>query len=511
MTPISPRSVSVPTSVALLAALVLLALSGPAPAANLSVHPIPAANAKPGQMIAGPHGWLWFTEPGVEHEVGVFDPHTGGFARIALPAVSEATEDEGTVRLAQAANGYVWVLDNGGQELYRIDAAGNAAHVKPYGNRGLDGDSSYDDALSMPDQIVPAAGGGVWTLFSHHNPSLPGNDYNGATIVRDDGSPQLMTAAAYEDPHPGVLAPDGALWIADHQNVTRVGPDGAVARYPTGLNALYAVSAIVIGPDGNPWFSAYETGSWFTSDDDGVIGHLVGGQVALTATNAKASPKSLVVGPDGALWWAEALIAPNAGDPRGAIGRLDPATGAVQEGALGNYRPSALAFADDGTLWFADPDANAIGGVAVDGALFPVPSPPPVPSPAPVPAPAPAPTPKKPSTHPSVASTRLRVSKHRVAVSVACPKAAKSTCQGTLRLRTAAKVKLKGHNRKAIATVSSTGHYKVKPGHKATVRLTLSKTGKAVVRHGRTTKVTVELIPKGAKKPVATKKVALRG
>ena len=89
MTLTSRRSALLPARVALLLALgLLLALSGRASAANVSVRPIPAANAKPGQLMAGPHGWLWFTEPGVQHEVGVFDPHLVGCHRRGAASLS---------------------------------------------------------------------------------------------------------------------------------------------------------------------------------------------------------------------------------------------------------------------------------------------------------------------------------------------------------------------------------------------------------------------------------------
>ncbi|HWK28106.1 MAG TPA: hypothetical protein VNS09_16190 [Solirubrobacter sp.] len=484
----------------------VLALAAPASAANLTLFDIPAASSQPTQVIAGPDGRLWFTQTGTEHQIGRFDPVTHQFAPIALGDIEEATADSGTVRLAASTNGYVWALDNGGQELYRVTAAGTWAHALPYGGRGLDGLSSYDDALSMPDEIVPAAGGGVWTLFDHHNPSLPGNDYNGATIVDDAGAPHLVTNQLYESPHPGALNPaDGSLWIADYAYVTRVGRDGAVIRIPTGLDATYDVSSAALGPDGALWFTAYVSGTWFTSPRSGVIGHVVGNAVQLTRTSSIAAPTSLRVGPDGALWWAEGLVA-TAGQPRGAIGRLDPATGAVQEGSLGNYLPAGITFAGNGTLWFVDSDANVIGQVGLDAALFPPPAPGPGQTPPPVQNPPPA---KVPTV--AVASKSLRVKQHRVAVALSCPKAATAACRGTVRLRTAAKVKVKGRKKKAVVTLTNRASYTAKPGKRTTVKLKLTKAARSIVRRGHKVKVTVQVTPKGAKQPAVTRRVSLRG
>src|SRR3954452_20667007 len=138
----------------LVAGAILAASAAPARAATLTVVPLPSASSKPTQIISGPDGLLWFTQTGTQHQVARFNPNTGQFAPITLPPIDEATTDEGTTRLARSVNGFVWVVDNGGQELYRVAADGTFAHATPYG-----GTSSYDDALSMPDEIVPAAGG----------------------------------------------------------------------------------------------------------------------------------------------------------------------------------------------------------------------------------------------------------------------------------------------------------------------------------------------------------------
>ncbi|HEY4097590.1 MAG TPA: hypothetical protein VGM33_18850 [Baekduia sp.] len=461
----------------------LLVVAAPARAANVALHDIPTAGSKPTQLIAGPDGRLWFTETGVEHQIGRFDPGSGQFAPLNLPNIDEATSDDGTVRLARSTDGYVWVLDNGGQELYRVGGDGSLAHALPYGGQGLDGLSTYDDALDMPDEIVPAAGGGVWTLFPFHNPDLPGNDYNGATVIGNDGHATLVTSQPYEDPHPGALAPDGSLWIADYAYVTRVGTDGTVQRFPTGLDARYDVSSATIAPDGSLWFSAYQSGSLFTSAHDGVLGHVAGGQVQLIALNGAAVPDSLRIGPDGALWWSELLPTASPGEAQGAIGRLDRATGAVQEGTLGNYKPAGIAFADNGSLWFVDTDANVVGQVAVDGALFPAPAPPapPAPGPAPIPPP-PHAAPLAPAPTLSVVRRHLRTLAAKHALTVRCTLHAAGTC--TVRLSLSAKsaraLKL---GKKALTLSSAHGTLK-KSGH-VTLKIKLSKKVVSALRHAR--------------------------
>ncbi len=111
----------------------------------------------------------------------------------------------------------------------------------------------------------------------------------------------------------------------------------------------------------------------------------------------------------------------------------------------------------------------------------------------------------------TVKSTKLRRTKGRIPVTIACPATATERCRGSVRLRTASKVRLGGRGKKAIRTVSATGKYTIASGRSGTVRLKLSKAGQSVVRKGRTTKVSVQLTPRGAKKVAASRKVSLRG
>jgi hypothetical protein len=112
---------------------------------------------------------------------------------------------------------------------------------------------------------------------------------------------------------------------------------------------------------------------------------------------------------------------------------------------------------------------------------------------------------------PAVKSTKLQRSSGRIPVTIACPKTAGDRCRGTVRLRTTAKVRLNGRGSKAVRTLSTTGTYTISPGRSGTVRLKLSSAGRSIVRKGRTTKVSVQLTPRGAKKVAASRKISLRG
>jgi streptogramin lyase len=98
---------------------------------------------------------------------------------------------------------------------------------------------------------------------------------------------------------------------------------------------------------------------WFTDPAAGTIGRLDPATGAITQYSADqlpgTRPDAIVAGPDGAMWFTSPP-APNAGDTQAAIGRTDPATGAITEypeGLRAVSSPGAITAAG-GALWFAD-------------------------------------------------------------------------------------------------------------------------------------------------------------
>jgi hypothetical protein len=124
-------------------------------------------------------------------------------------------------------------------------------------------------------------------------------------------------------------------------------------------------------------------------------------------------------------------------------------------------------------------------------------------APTPVPSATPAPPAAVVAGKPAIRSTKLKVASKRVAVSVRCSGA--TACHGTLRLRTAAKLRL-GKGAKRIVSVSALTKYSVKAGATATVRLSLSRDGRSLLAAHRSVRVNVEVKPSGG---AATSKRAL--
>src|SRR5206468_1990321 len=73
-----------------------------------------------------------------------------------------------------------------------------------------------------------------------------------------------------------------------------------------------------------------------------------------------AAPRSIAVGDDQNVWFTEPGTR--------SIGRLIPATGAVQHFSAGiTGAPGDIARGPDMALWFTEPDAQMIGRIDLDG------------------------------------------------------------------------------------------------------------------------------------------------
>ncbi|HWI72089.1 MAG TPA: calcium-binding protein [Baekduia sp.] len=108
---------------------------------------------------------------------------------------------------------------------------------------------------------------------------------------------------------------------------------------------------------------------------------------------------------------------------------------------------------------------------------------------------------------PAITSTSLRYRDGRVALIVSCPAAATATCAGTLRARTASKVRV-GQHRKTVTVLSAS--YSVEPGQRRTLKLRPTSAGRTLLRRSKTLKLAVELRAKGAKTATATKRLTVR-
>src|SRR3954452_10457581 len=74
---------------------------------SISVFPLPANNALPGDIVVGPDGNLWFTED-VNHAIGTINPATHVITEIPLPGELAGPSPYG---LTAGPDGNIWFTD----------------------------------------------------------------------------------------------------------------------------------------------------------------------------------------------------------------------------------------------------------------------------------------------------------------------------------------------------------------------------------------------------------------
>ncbi|MBJ7329847.1 MAG: hypothetical protein JHC95_08120 [Solirubrobacteraceae bacterium] len=104
----------------------------------------------------------------------------------------------------------------------------------------------------------------------------------------------------------------------------------------------------------------------------------------------------------------------------------------------------------------------------------------------------------------SITATSLQASKSKLSVAVIC---STGTCRGTLKLRTAAKVKLTKKSKAKQVTLTGAARYTVGAG-RGTVKLTLGRDGRALLR--RSSKLSVQIVATPSSGKPVTKKVTLK-
>jgi virginiamycin B lyase len=194
-------------------------------------------------------------------------------------------------------------------------------------------------SLDSPNDVAPAVDSG-----------------SDATVdAPDEGATRdARVEAASAD---GATLPDGALGCS---------PDGApiITEFTITSTAGAGPTGIVLGPDGNIWFaldSAYGSTSAGTGDALGRMSPDGSSQASFTLPTSGSGPSELVVGPDGNIWFTELTA--------GQVGHIaTDGTGAVEYPLSdAGSQPNGIAVGPDGKIWFTDLGTNSVGWIPVTG------------------------------------------------------------------------------------------------------------------------------------------------
>ena len=173
-----------------------------------------------------------------------------------------------------------------------------------------------------------------------------------------------------------VIGPDGNLWFAEGNadRIGRITPSGTITEFavPTGYpgDDTSNPQGVVVGPDGNLWFAeGVFQQDWPDHSQGGVITEFAAPLPAGGTSFLPSSyPSGLVVGPDGNLWFTM--------DGSNTIGRMTP-SGVLSEFPIApppTYfdtmkDPGGLVVGPDGNLWFTERQGNAIGRITLSGSI----------------------------------------------------------------------------------------------------------------------------------------------
>jgi streptogramin lyase len=220
--------------------------------------------------------------------------------------------------------------------------------------------------------IVALASGIVWLTTHQASPT------GGSPAALMGGSPAATSSGITEFPLPagagpsGITAgPDGNLWFTEFNSSTigRISPSGKITEFPlpAGAGPSGGPSGIAKGPDGNLWFTEYDGNLIGRISPDGIITEFPPLKIG------NSQPVGIVAGPDGNLWFTE--------QGSNKIGRISP-SGTITEfplprGSLpnGSSGPVGIAVGSDGNLWFTEHDDSKIGRISPSGTVTVFPAP----------------------------------------------------------------------------------------------------------------------------------------
>ncbi len=233
----------------------------------------------PQQITAGSDGALWFGQAG-----GVTSVTTAGtFTQQASPGVTP-------IDITSGPDGALWFTDSQGANIWRVTTAGVLTqYAMPNGHAGADSITSGPDGAlwftadghTTIGRITTAGVFGTFTPIP--GTSADGSFYPKTIVAGSDGALWFtvpfsdmvgrittgMVVTTYNIPSASeataiTSGSDGALWAIEPSNnhLARVTTAGAVTEYALpspGAGFISTLNGITSGPDGDLWYTEYES------------------------------------------------------------------------------------------------------------------------------------------------------------------------------------------------------------------------------------------------------------
>ena len=302
---------------------------------QITKYTLPSGVGGAGRITTGPDGALWFTEGAGDSYSGIGRIDTNGTI-VSYPLPEPAAHPEGITTGPDGALWFVEVDQFHGNKVGRITTSGDITEYP------------IPTANAQPIGIAAGSDGALW--FTEENSDKIGRITTSGTITEyslPDGIP---------GPEDIVSGPSGDLWFSEGNPINKIGritTSGSFTEYSVPYNDYGPQSGIVVGADGNIWFT----------EDSADIGYITPSGVAteLPLPTTDSDPAGIALGSDGAIWFTE----PNANqigrygapiqNPVPANLTLDPENGSNQVGETANF-----------TATVTDADGNPVANIPVE-------------------------------------------------------------------------------------------------------------------------------------------------
>lgn len=286
------------------------------------------------------------------------------------------------VTLALSLGGAALAAPIGGLKQFKVPTANSRPHAITNGSDGNRWFTEGTEFTNAPAKIARITPAGDITEFA------PGvADGCNVCIITDitqgpggilyivSNDPTLMrfnvTTGSFETPvqMPNTSALGGTVaasatdvWVTDFNN-------DVVWRYDVGSGQfasfpVFDPADVAVDPAGNAWFTQPGDVNAPGTSNIGRIDAATG-VVTFTPTtdgSTTVTPRSIAVAADGQIWFTARF-------PPQAVGRLNPATGAVTLFPVADTGPSGIAGSPDGTVWFTQEAKGNIASITNLGVI----------------------------------------------------------------------------------------------------------------------------------------------
>jgi streptogramin lyase len=327
----------------------------------LLTPPPSGQNVQPQNITVGSDGNLWFTE-GAGNQIGMINP--------TAPTDTPTTFSHGLPALAgldgitSGPNNDIWFTESG----LGANAIGmiNPSLPNTQTIQNFSGTPGHMMTANSSPSGIASADGYLW--FTQPLSDQIGRlDPNTGQITEY----QAPTAMADLDSKI-ILGPDGNLWFTEFGYIGIFSPKTDTLVKPIGVplpgGSNEEPFGITVGPDGNIWYSEAVNNASFTGFVSFGVGSINTNAETLISpeipVSAASEPFGITAGPDGNIWFTVSGNSHTAGtiDEISLSTRAVSQTISIPTNIVATPNPVAITRAPDGNLWFAD-GAGAIGVV----------------------------------------------------------------------------------------------------------------------------------------------------